>query len=167
VYPFPGYALAQYYKSISDLKVGTSNRDVAFVVRARGQGVGVDSSAGNIVDLLKALATLTDYVHGGIVRNNHRHEMTIGFTLGREGLSEGEGDGSRRDSALLDRAFLLGRLGFRRGRGLSVSFTLAFGRGLPLDKRRSFSGFRAVSEGANSGDRGGGLLALDAVETGL
>jgi len=166
VYPFPGYALTQYYKSISDLKIGTSNRDVALIARAVNQSIGVDSSTRNIVDLLKALATLTDYMHGGVVRDNHRYEMTIGFTLRREGLSEGEGDGGRRDSALLGRTFLLGRLGVRRGRGLDVSLTLAFGRGLPRRNRRSFGGFRAVGK-ANSGDCGGGLLALDAVETSL
>jgi hypothetical protein len=167
VYPFPGYALAQYYESISDLEVGTSNRDVTLVTRARGQSVGVDSSARDIVDLFKALATLTDYVHSGVVRNHHRYEMTIGFTLRREGLSKGEGDGGRRDSALLGRTFLLSRLGVRRGRGLSVSFTLAFGSGLPRRKRRSFGGFEAVGIGANSSNRGGGLLALDAVKASL
>ena len=112
VYPFPGYMLAQYYKSISNLKVGTSNRDVVLITRAHGQSIGMDPSTRNIVDLFKALAILTDYMHGRVIRNHHHYEMTIGFTLHREGLSKREGDGSSRDSTLLGIAFLLGQLSF-------------------------------------------------------
>ena len=155
VYPFLGYTLAQYYKSISDLKVGTSNRDVALITRACGQSIGMDLSTRNIVDLFKALATLTDYMHGRVIRNHHCYKMAIGFTLHREGLSKREGDGSSRDSTLLGRAFLLGWLGFQRGRGLSVSFTLVFGRGLPQQKRRSFGGFSAIGVRASSSNCGG------------
>ena len=52
--------------------------------------------------------------------------MAIGFSLHRERLSKVEGDGIGKVSGLLGSTFLLGRLGFRRGRG-SLGLTLAFG----------------------------------------
>jgi hypothetical protein len=85
--------LAQYYKSITDLKVGTSERDVALVPRAIYQSVGVDSSTRDIVDLLETLPALTDNVLGRSIRNNDRDEVAVSLALRRERLSEREGDG--------------------------------------------------------------------------
>jgi len=107
------------------LEVGTSNRDVALVVRASHR-IGVDSSTRYVVDLFKTLPALTDSVLGRSIRDNDRDEVAVGFSLRRERLSEGEGDGIWKGSSLLGRAFLLGRLGFRRGVG-GVSSTFAFG----------------------------------------
>jgi len=104
--------LAQHHKGISDLKIGTSDRDMALVVRARGQSIGIDSSARYVVDLFKALPALTDNVLSRRIRNNDRDEVAIGLALHRERLSKGEGDGIWKGSSLPGRAFLLGRLGF-------------------------------------------------------
>jgi len=72
---------------------------------------------------------LPDDVGGGGIRYGHRYEVTVGLSLLREGLSEVEGEGVRRDSGtLLLRAFLLGRLDFRRGRG-DLGMPLTFGSG--------------------------------------
>ena len=71
--------LAQYHEGITDLEVGTSNRDVALVVRAACHGKGVDSSTRNIMDLFKTLPTLTDNVLGRSIRNNDRDEVAVDF----------------------------------------------------------------------------------------
>ena len=55
--------LAQHHKGVTDLEVGTSNRDVALVVRA-SQGIGVDLSTRYVMDLFKTLPTLTDSMLG-------------------------------------------------------------------------------------------------------
>jgi hypothetical protein len=104
--------LSQHHEGITDLLIGTSDSDVALVTRTFHQGVGGDSSAGNVVDLFKAFPPLPDNVRGRCIRDGHGNEVTVGFTLLREGLSEVEGEGIRRDRFLLGRFFFLSRLGF-------------------------------------------------------
>jgi hypothetical protein len=99
--------LAQHHKGVTDLEVGTSNRDVALVPRARGQRIGVDSGARNVVDLFKALPALTDNVLGRRVRYDDCDEVAVGLALRRERLSKGEGDGIWKGSSLPGRTFLL------------------------------------------------------------
>jgi hypothetical protein len=78
------------------------------------------------MELFKPLAPLPDDVGRRRIRNGDGHEVTIGLSLLRESLCEVEGEAFRRYSSLLGRAFLLGRLGFRRGRS-GLGALLAFG----------------------------------------
>jgi hypothetical protein len=131
---------------------------MALIDRA-GHRVGVDSSTRYVVDLFKTLPALTDSVLGRSIRNNDRDEVAVGFSLHRERLSEGEGDGIWKVSSLLGRAFLLG---FRRGIG-GVSSTFAFGS-LLGGEGGGLSVFRRteISTANREACRG-----LDAVETSL
>jgi hypothetical protein len=100
---------------------------MALVARAGCKSISGDPSTRNVVELFKPLAPAPDNVSRSRIRYGHGNEMTIGFSLLREGLSEVEGEGVRRDRSLLGRAFLLGRLGLRRGGG-GLSLALAGGR---------------------------------------
>jgi len=79
------------------------------------------------MELFKPLAPLPDNMGRSCIWNGYGHKVMVGFSLLREGLCEVEGEAFRRYRGLLGRAFLLGQLGFRRGRG-SLSACLAFGR---------------------------------------
>ena len=63
------------------------------------------------MELLKPLAPLPNNVGRSRIRYGYGHEVAVGLSLLREGLSEVEGEAFRRYSGLLGRAFLLGRLG--------------------------------------------------------
>jgi hypothetical protein len=102
--------LAQHHKGVVDLEVGPSNRDMALIVQACKR-VGVDSSAGDVVDLLETLPALTDGMHSRSIRNDNHDKVAVGLALLSERLSEGEGDGIGRYSSLCGRMFLLGPLG--------------------------------------------------------
>ena len=55
--------LAQHHKGITNLEVGTSDRDMALVARASHR-IGMDSSTRYVMDLLKTLPGLPDNVLG-------------------------------------------------------------------------------------------------------
>jgi len=59
------------------------------------------------VDLLKALAALTDNVLSRSIRDNDCNEVAVGLSLRSERLSKGEGDGGGSNGELPGRAFLL------------------------------------------------------------
>jgi len=119
--------LLHHHKGVTDLFVGASNSDVAFIVRTLDQSIGRDPGARDVVDLFKALPPLPNNVCSRHIGNGHSHEVTVRFTLLREGLCEVEGEGVRRYSVLLGRFVLLGWQGLRRGRS-SLSLLLSFGR---------------------------------------
>ena len=100
---------------------------MALIMQARLQHVSQDLSARNVMELFKPLAPLPDNVGHSCIRNGYGYEVMVRLSLLREGLCEVEGEAFRRYKGLLGRAFLLGRLGFRRGRG-SLGARLAFGR---------------------------------------
>jgi len=79
------------------------------------------------MELFKPLAPLPNNMGHSHIWNGYGHEVMVGFSLLREGLCKVEGEAFRRYRGLLGRAFLLGQLGFQRGRG-SLSAHLAFGR---------------------------------------
>jgi len=90
---------------------------MALVVWARLQRISRDPSARDVVELFKPLAPLPDNVGHSRIWNGYGHEVMVRLSLLREGLCEVEGEAFRRYRGLLDRAFLLGQLGFQRGRG--------------------------------------------------
>ena len=59
----------------------------ALVARAGCDSIRSDSSAGNVMDLSKTLASLPDNVSGRCIRDGQCHKVAVGFTLLREGLS--------------------------------------------------------------------------------
>jgi len=103
------------------------------------------------VELLKPLAPLPDNMGRSRIQNGYGHEVTVGLSLLREGLCEVEGEASRRYRGLLGRAFLLGRLGFRRGRG-GLSTRPAFGRRGRGRSRRHGDGTDASPVGGLDGE---------------
>ena len=112
------------------------------------------------MDLFKTLPALTNNMLGQSIRNNDRDEVAVSFSLHRECLSKTEGDRIWKVSSLPGRAFLLGRLGFRRGSG-SFSSSLAFG-----SLRRTEGGRLGVFLRTQvSGSDCGACRGLDAVET--
>src|SRR6266498_879357 len=108
------------------------------------------------MELLKPLASLLNNMSRCCIWNGNSYEVPIRLSLPREGLCEVEREAFRRYSSLLGRAFLLGRLGLRRGRhGLSTC--LAFGR----SGRGRLSGCRRHRDSANmslGGFKGENLL---------
>jgi hypothetical protein len=54
----PSEPLSQHHKGVTDLNVGTSNRDVALVTGARRECICWDLSTWNVVDLFETLTSL-------------------------------------------------------------------------------------------------------------
>jgi hypothetical protein len=65
---------------------------MALVTRVGGQCVRSNSGTRKVVDLFQTLASLSDNMRGQCIRDGHSHEVAVGFSLLREGLSKVEGE---------------------------------------------------------------------------
>jgi hypothetical protein len=120
--------LAEDDEALTDLGVGTPDRDMALVRRSILHDEGRDTSARDVGDLFKAAALSPNYVTDNSVRNDDGH-LVEGAILRRVVLCEGERQGSGGDSTRLAlgglSAFALRLRALLRSRGRSRASRLA------------------------------------------